>query len=111
MKEAIITNINYVSKDGKAWADSYLKNFRISFSSMAELKSKIQEAVKEFDFVTNKKLVFKPIYRDMANQEILQVGWCFNCQIEIDMDGEFKKCNFECWVQIAEIKDLFKKVA
>ena len=43
--------------------------------------------------------------------EAKQVGWCFNCQIEIDMDGEFKKCNFECWVQIQEIKDLFKKAA
>ena len=111
MKEAIITKINYISKDGKAWADSNLVNAKFSFSSMAELKSKIQEAVKEFDFVTNKRLVFKPIYRDMANQEILQVGWCFNCQIQIDMDGEFKKCNFECWVELAEIKSLFKKAA
>lgn len=112
MKEAIIAKINYISKDGKAWANSYLNNFRISFSSIAELKSKLQEAVKEFDFVINKKLFFKPIYRDMPNpQEIKQVGWCFNCQIEIYMDGKFKKSNFECWVEVAEIKDLFKKVA
>ena len=111
MKEAIITKINYVSKDGKAWADSNLKNAKFSFSSMAELKSKIQEAVKEFDYVTNKKLVFKPIYIDLANNEAKQVGWCFNCQIQIDMDGEFKKCNFECWVELAEIKSLFKKAA
>ena len=111
MKQAIITKINYVSKDGKAWADSYLKNFIISFSNMAELKSKLQEALKEFDGVTNKKLVFKPIYKDLPNQEGKQVGWWCPCQIEIDMDGEFKKCNFECWVQIAEIKDLFKKAA
>ena len=111
MKQAIITKINYVSKDGKAWANSNLENAKFSFSSMAELKSKIQEAVKEFDYVTNKKLVFKPIYIDLANNEAKQVGWCFNCQIQIDMDGEFKKCNFECWVQIQEIKDLFKKAA
>lgn len=74
MKQAIITKINYVSKDGKAWANSNLENAKFSFSSMAELKSKIQEAVKEFDFVTNKKLVFEPIYIDLANNEAKQVG-------------------------------------
>ena len=107
MQRAIITKIDYVSKDGKAWAESNLKNAKFSFSSMVELKSKIQEAVKEFDYVTNKKLVFKPIYIDLANNEAKQVGWCFNCQMEI----EKKRCNFECWVEIAEIKDLFTKVA
>ena len=107
MKDAIITKINYISKDGKAWADSNLTNAKFSFSSMAELKSKIQEAVKEFDFVTNKRLVFKPIYRDLPNNKFKQVGWWYNCQMEI----EKKRCNFECWVEIAEIKDLFTKVA
>ena len=107
MKEAIITKINYISKDGKAWADSNLTNAKFSFSSMAELKSKIQEAVKEFDFVTNKRLVFKSIYRDLQNNKFKQVGWWYNCQMEI----EKKRWNFEGWVEIAEIKDLVTRVA
>lgn len=111
MKHAIIKTINYVSKDGKAWANSSLKNFIISFSNMAELKSKLEQVVKEFDGVTNKKLRFKPIYRDLKSQEALQVGWCFNCQIEISDDWELKKCNFECWVEVAELKSIFTKAA
>ena len=39
MKEAIITKINYVSKDGKAWANSNLKNAKIFFNQPLLLKA------------------------------------------------------------------------
>lgn len=118
-RKAIIQSLDYLSKDNTAWADTSIKGEIIEFSNEKDLKNKLFEMLKENDYIINKRLDFKPIYRDDKNGKTHQVGYFFNCQISILWDennqgyngATWKRKSFEGWVELAEISNLFEKVA
>lgn len=103
----ILVNVEYVSKCGRAWWDSYLKNKIFEVKSKKDIKKKLTELLKE-EGGLNKKFNFAPIYKDLENGEAVQVGFNTNITTEFidETCGKWKRYAFEAWVQVLEVNNI-----
>gem|GEM_PF-6499039 len=111
----IIINVDYTASERspRAWHDSALKNAIISVKNISEIKTAIARELKARDFILNKKIRFRPMYKDVKGGELVQTGFVADVYTE-DFDDKARKWKnyyFCAWIEVAEVKSLFEEGA
>lgn len=111
----IIINVDYTASERspRAWHDSALKNAIISVKNISEIKTAIARELKERDHIQNKKIRFRPMYRDVKGGGLVQTGFVADVYTEAfnDEAQKWENCYFCAWIEVAEVKSLFENGA
>uniref|UniRef100_UPI00261EF67A hypothetical protein n=1 Tax=uncultured Campylobacter sp. TaxID=218934 RepID=UPI00261EF67A len=76
-------------------------------------KTAIARELKGCDHIQNKKIRFRPMYRDVKGGEPVQTGFVAGVYTEWfdDEARKWKNYYFCAWIEVAEVKSLFEEGA
>jgi len=106
--KTLLLNVTYTDPTGKFWADSSLKNTKVSYDPETPLHDRIAEVLEDADYMelSYKNKPRSTMYRDKKNGESIPIGYVYRGKTEIydrsaNINGQ--RAYFDVWVEISEV--------